>query len=45
MKKLLNTTLLALLLVIGFSGSVSGQDESALNGTLSIDRLSWLTGN
>jgi|TARA_B100000809_G_scaffold231633_1_gene246947 hypothetical protein len=27
MKPLLNTTLLALLLVIGFSGAVSGQDE------------------
>ncbi len=44
MKPLLNTTLL-LLLVIGFSGGVSGQDESALSETLSIDRLSWLTGN
>ena len=45
MKNLLNTTLLALLLVIGFSGGAIGQDESALNETLSIDRLSWLTGN
>ena len=45
MKNLLNTTLLALLLVIGFSGGASGQDESVLSETLSIDRLSWLTGN
>ena len=44
MKPLLTTTLL-LLLVIGFSGSVSGQDVSALSETLTIDRLSWLTGN
>ena len=44
MKPLLNTTLL-FLLVIGFSGGVNGQDESALNETLSIDRLTWLTGN
>ena len=44
MKPLLTTTLL-LLLVSFFSGGVSGQDESALSETLSIDRLSWLTGN
>ena len=44
MKPLLTTTLL-LLLVSFFSGGVSGQDESALSEALSIDRLSWLTGN
>ncbi len=38
-------TLLLLLLVIGYSGVVSGQNDSALRETLSIDRLSWLTGN
>ena len=44
MKPLLTTTLL-LLLVSFFSGGVSGQDESTLSEALSIDRLSWLTGN
>ena len=44
MKKLLTTTALSLLLVSLASG-VYGQSESALSESLSIDRLSWLTGN
>ena len=40
MKPLLNTILLALLLVIGFSGGVNGQDATDFEETKHADQLS-----
>ena len=44
MKRLITISVLSILLV-SLPGGVYGQRESALSETLSIDRLSWLTGN